>query len=294
MKNSKVLFQEILARLDPGEGPEENKAISYVLLEGLLGVSKVDIMTGKMIQYSQDTALTLQKSVDRIKQGEPVQYVVGKEIFFGRNFNVNPSVLIPRPETEELVRVVLTYIMEPQPKRIKSEPLRILDVGTGTGCIPITLFHEIGESEIFATDVSHAALSVAVDNARNLEAKITFMEHNVLKEKLPVRDLDVIVSNPPYVTERERSLMRSNVLEHEPPLALFVPDDDPLIFYVALVQQAIGTLKPGGLLAVEINVKFGAQVSALFIQHGFKDVQIVNDISSKPRIVRGLNAGLEI
>jgi release factor glutamine methyltransferase len=294
MKNSRTLFQEVVSDLHLGENPDEIKDVAFILLESLFGVSKTDIMSGEIVAFPHEAALGLQKAMDRLNKGEPVQYVVGDQYFYGRKFHVNPSVLIPRPETEELVRAVLAYNNFLLLTRNKRESIRIVDIGTGSGCIPVTLFLEIMDAEVYATDVSTAALSVAVDNAEYHGAKISFIEHNILKEKLPLSDLDVIVSNPPYVTEKEKSQMKPNVLHYEPHEALFVSDVEPLVFYKAISEGAKQTLKPGGLLAVEINEKFGNDVAGLFLQQGLKDVEIVKDISGKDRIVQGLNGHLPV
>jgi release factor glutamine methyltransferase len=294
MKNSKILFQETVAGVNLKETPEEIQSMIYLLFERLFGASITDITAGKIVAYPQETAHTLQKWLDRINHGEPVQYVVGEEHFYRRKFQVNPSVLIPRPETEELIRAVLSYNASLWGKKDIKTPLKILDIGTGSGCIPITLFLEIGEGEIYATDASTAALSVAVSNAERFQTKITLIEHDILNEKIPVSNLDVIVSNPPYVTEKEKSQMKSNVLDHEPHLALFVPDDDPLIFYKRIVSEARQCLNPGGLLAMEINEKFGKQVTEIFLKHGFEEVSMVDDLAGKPRVVKGLNSGIPV
>ncbi|MEX2231304.1 MAG: peptide chain release factor N(5)-glutamine methyltransferase [Cyclobacteriaceae bacterium] len=290
MKNSKVLFQEIVACVTLEERPEEIQSIIYILFEKLFGISITDVMAGKILVESQESARTLQRWVERINHGEPVQYVVGEEHFYGRKFQINPSVLIPRPETEELIRVVLTFSSSLQQKRSLNDPLKILDIGTGSGCIPITLFLELGAAEIYATDVSNAALSVAVSNAETFQAKITLIEHDILNEKIPVSNFDIIVSNPPYVTQTDKTLMKENVLAHEPHLALFVPEDDPLIFYKAIVREGNECLRNGGLLAVEINEKYGTEVTNLFLQQAFEEVFTVNDISGKPRVVRGVKS----
>lgn len=288
MKNSRIVFQEVVADIQLKESPEEIREMAFILLESIFGVSKTDIMAGKIVAFPEEAALALRKAVDRINKGEPVQYVVGEEYFFGREFHVNPSVLIPRPETEGLVRAVIAYNNSLLLARNRPDPLKILDVGTGSGCIPITLFLEIPETEIYGTDVSSAALSVAVGNAEKYGAKITFVEHNILNERIPLSNLDVIVSNPPYVTEKEKDQMKPNVLDYEPREALFVSDVDPLIFYKGISDQAKEVLKPGGLLAVEINEKFGKDVSEIFRRKGFNEVKIVKDLAGKERIVKGL------
>ncbi len=289
MKNSKALFQETMSGITLKESQEELQAIVYFLFENFFGVSKTDIMTGKPVPYPAETANRLRKAVERINKQEPVQYVVGEESFFGRKFQVNPSVLIPRGETEELIRIVLAYRSALLLENDYHPPFRILDIGTGSGCIPITLSLEIGDAEVYCTDISNAALSVASNNAELLNARVIFVEHNILREKIPFRHLDVIVSNPPYVTTKEGSAMQVNVTAFEPHLALFVPDNDPLIFYKEIARQAKEVLKPKGLLAVEINEKFGKEVSDLFLGEGFSDVRVVKDVAGKERVVCGVN-----
>ena len=291
MKSSKTLFQEVVDSIDLDESPEEIRSIAYFLLTSIFDITKTDILAGHMVPFTQAAALALQKSLKRINQGEPVQYVLGEEYFFGRKFHINPSVLIPRPETEGLIRVVLDYISNHPENKRRAGSFKILDIGTGSGCIPVTLFREIPRAKIYATDVSNAALSVAVDNAAVHKAEITFIEHNILTEKIPVSGLDVIVSNPPYVTETEKDKLNKNVFDHEPHQALFVPDDDPLLFYRQIVPGAREALNDNGLLAVEINEVYGNQVSALFVEGGFSAVEIVDDISGKPRIVQGRSGG---
>lgn len=290
MKNSTSLIQEVVTRLHLNDTPEEIRSIAELLFEHLFGLSRTDIMAGKSVAVGEDTVAELQKMVDRLNKGEPVQYVLGQAEFYGRKFHVNPSVLIPRPETEELVRAVVEYERELR-LGSRNEPLRVLDIGTGSGCIPVTLFHEAAPAEIYATDKSTAALAVAVGNADTYGAKITFIENDILKGKLPVSGLDVIVSNPPYVTEKEKREMKSNVVEFEPHEALFVSDVDPLIFYKAIARQSKEVLKSEGMLAVEINEKFGKEVAALLVENGFARVAIVKDVAGKDRLVTGTKVG---
>ena len=291
MKNSKALFQEIVSRINLKERPEEIHAIVYVLLEKIFDVSRTDVMAGRTVSYSLQVAGRLDKLIERINNQEPVQYVVGEQSFLGRNFRVNESVLIPRGETEGLIRVVLAYRHSLLPKNNLASPFRILDVGTGSGCIAVTLSLDIDGAEVYGTDVSSAALSVASENAAILNAPVNFLEHNILRETIPFRDLDVVVSNPPYVTIAEKASMLPNVTEFEPHLALFVPDDDPLVFYREIARQARQALKPEGILAVEINEKFGKEVSDLFLAEGFYSVKVAQDVAGKDRVVSGLNPG---
>lgn len=290
MKNSRLLFQEMVSRVKLQERPEEVQAIVYMLFEEVFGLSKTEVIMGKSVLYDAETANRIQHAIERINFQEPVQYVLGKASFYGRNYQVNSSVLIPRPETEELIRVVLgKKVFQTLAK--ESPPLRILDIGTGSGCIGITLFLEIGGAEVLATDISNAALSVAAGNASTLNARVTFLEHNILRERLPVQGIDVIVSNPPYITSMEKPGMQLAVTEFEPHVALFVPDDDPLLFYKEIVRQARQVLGQKGLLAVEINARYAKEVSDLFVREGFTEVQVVKDIDGKDRVVYGLNDG---
>lgn len=288
MKNSKVLFQETEHSIIIRESKEEIQSIVYLVLANLLNLTRTEIIAGKMITYSDTSMRKMKEMIQRINNHEPVQYVLGEEFFFGRRFQVNPSVLIPRPETEELVRVVLAYKNLIFQRDNVNAALKILDIGTGSGCIPITLFHEIYNAEIYATDVSKAALAIAAHNAKNLLAKINWIEHDILTEKIPVGNLDIIVSNPPYVTKKEMGELAQNIVDYEPHLALLVSDEDPLIFYNVIVQQSGEVLRNNGLLAVEINERFGNEVTQLFLQAGFQEVKTMKDMAGKERVVCGL------
>ncbi|MBT1697176.1 peptide chain release factor N(5)-glutamine methyltransferase [Fulvivirgaceae bacterium PWU4] len=280
MNNSKLLFYDFVKAITLPESREEIQGIAYLVFENLLGLSKAQILAEKTITVSPSHEAKLRDAVQRINQHEPVQYVLGEADFFGRKFQVSPAVLIPRPETEELVRLIIDRTTTDEPK--------ILDIGTGSGCIPITLALEIAGSIVYATDVSTAALAVAKDNAIKLNARVTFMEHDILKEELTLRALDVVVSNPPYIAPEEQRDMKSNVVDHEPHLALFTPVDDPLIFYRTIVNKAKAALRSGGLLCMEINERYGEAVLELLTAAGYKDVQIIKDLSGKDRIVKGL------
>lgn len=286
MKNSRVLFREIIARISLRENPEEIQTMAYLLLEHFLSLSRTDIMLGKVIDYAGPVSVQLQNAIERINLGEPIQYVIGYEYFFGRKFHVNQSVLIPRPETEELVRLVLSHART-LTAGDDVRPLKILDIGTGSGCIAITLSAELRNAEVFGTDVSNAALSVASGNADALNARVTFVEHDILREVLPVDNLDIVVSNPPYVTSAEKASMQPNVLDFEPHTALFVPSDDPLMFYEKIAQDVRKAVAGNGFVAVEVNENFADQVSALFRQNGFASVVVTKDISGKDRMVSG-------
>jgi release factor glutamine methyltransferase len=282
MKNSKTLFQELTSKILPQQSREESAAMAYIILEELFNLSRTDILSEHPIPLTSGSGQKISDIIQRLNAHEPLQYILGKAHFFGRTFKVNRSVLIPRPETELLVHVVQHFAG-------KREPLKtiILDIGTGSGCIAVTLSRELPHAGVYASDISTEALETARENALTHHASVHFMHHDILKQQLPFQMFDVVVSNPPYVTEKEQKNMERNVLDHEPHLALFVPDNDPLIFYNAILTKAAQALVRHGLLAVEINENFGNEVRALFEAHGFADVGIIKDVSSKDRVVKG-------
>ena len=224
----------------------------------------------------------MEKFIQQVNNHRPIQYILGECQFYGRTFAVSEDVLIPRPETEELVREVIHYCKQ------QRRPLRIIDIGTGSGCIPITLALESKDTEVYATDVGENALTIAKLNAQSLHASVQFNLHDILKEDLMVKKIDVVVSNPPYITHSEKDKMKKNVLQFEPHLALFVPDDDPLLFYKAIAAKSKKVLNDGGLIAVEINEQSGNNVATLFSDTGFTSVEVIKDIFGNERIVKGL------
>jgi release factor glutamine methyltransferase len=280
MKNSKVLFQDFINRITINESKDEIESIAYLVFEKIVGLTKTEIFSNTDIQISEADLSELIQANERINKNEPVQYVLGEAFFYGRRFQVTPAVLIPRPETEELVAHIIQNIKKKEP--------RILDIGTGSGCIPITIALEIKDAVVYATDVSEQALSVAKQNASFLEAKIDFAHHDILKSRIPFDSLDVIVSNPPYITQKESSKMSPNVTQHEPHLALFVPDSDPLVFYKAIAEKARQVLNNNGLLIVEINAQYGEEISRLFSENGYQNVSTLKDANGKDRIVSGI------
>lgn len=283
MTNSKVLFRELITAISIDEPKEEIESIVYLFMEKVLGLSKSDIITERLVELDPVRKEKISEFIRRTNRHEPIQYILGECDFFGRTFRVNDEVLIPRPETEELVKEAIRY------SKSKKEPLKILDIGTGSGCIPITLKLEIPNAEIFASDVSEKALSTARQNARLLKAGINFIHHNILEEEIPIDELDIIVSNPPYIAMHEKELMSKNVLDFEPHLALFVPDNDPLLFYKAIVNKSKRALTRGGLIAFEINERYGSDISTLLVENRFGSVEIIKDIFGKERIVKGIN-----
>ena len=251
----------------------------------MLGQSTVDYYLGKGMILSPNEKQKLESILVRLCNFEPLQYIQGFATFLGRRFFVNPSVLIPRPETEELVERMLAQL---------PPAARILDIGTGSGCIAVTLAKELPASQVTAWDVSEAALAVARANGEALQADVKFEQCDVLACSPAASPCyDAIVSNPPYVTETEKREMERNVLDWEPHTALFVPDDDPLRFYRKIAALGLGLLFSGGRLYFEINRAFGAETAAMLTALGYVDVKVDKDISGNDRFVtatRGLNA----
>jgi release factor glutamine methyltransferase len=281
MKNSKILFNDFIQKITIREDRDEIAAIGYLVFEHLFNLSRTDILMDKPVLLDENEASRLREIAKRISDHEPVQYILGTALFFGRHFSVNPSVLIPRPETEELVHEILRR------NEGQSNSLRVLDIGTGSGCIPITIQLEIPQSTVFAVDISEEALVTARSNAIVLHADVGFFKCDILNELTNLTQLDIVISNPPYIAEEEKLYMQPNVIAHEPHLALFVNNDDPLIFYRAIAKQSSAMLQPGGQLWFEINERFGSTVKGLMEKNGFHSVEILRDTAGKERFVSG-------
>jgi release factor glutamine methyltransferase len=267
--NSKEVFQEIKSKLTLDD-PEEVHAIALVLMEKYFDLTLTEILAEKEFEIKN-----LNEIIERLNRHEPLQYVLGEAEFLGRKITVNPSVLIPRPETELLVYEVL---------KTKLKAPRILDIGTGSGCIAITLSLEISNSKVYAIDISQNSLDTAKINSKKLGADVPFLLNDFLKDSLSLDPVDLIVSNPPYIRNSEKSSMSSNVLNYEPHQALFVSDQDPLIFYKAIVSKSKTLLNGSGKVFVEINENFGNEVKEIFESNGF-EVKIIKDLDGKDRIV---------
>jgi release factor glutamine methyltransferase len=285
-ENSKSIFRKLMREITLDETQDEKRSIVLLLLEKIFGITNTDVMAGKPVALTPEIDDSLARLIDRINHGEPVQYVVGEASFYGRKFAVNSSVLIPRPETEDLIRIVLEWSRSSYGASKRERP-NMLDIGTGSGCIAVTLSLELKHAGLFAIDVSADALAVAHRNAKTHGAQVTLIAYDILKGSVQISPLDVIVSNPPYVALAERANMQTNVREFEPSLALFVPDDDPLIFYRAIASQST-SLADDGLVAVEINERYGSAVADLFTASGLKEVDVIKDFAGKDRFVKGL------
>lgn len=275
------LFDHLLNALTLSVDHGEKRAMVLWLMEERIGLSVLDVQAGKPTAHDPSD---LAEDIKRLNTNEPLQYVLGYAWFYGRRFQVTPDVLIPRPETELIVQFITDQLG-------KSFSGSLLDIGTGSGCIAVTLALELPKATIFATDVSSKALAVAQRNADHLGASVTFLDHNILVD--PIADqLDVIVSNPPYILEREMATMGINVTGFEPHGALFVPDTDPLIFHRTIAQKAMTALKPGGLLAMEINEALGEATAAVLREAGYMEVVVHRDLDNKNRFVSALRPGL--
>ena len=258
----------------------EAKAIARTVLEVCFNLTMTDILCGKVTQLSANDQNKLKEILQRLLTGEPVQYVLGEADFGGKTFLVEPGVLIPRPETYELCEWVL-----------EERGINILDIGTGSGCIAITLALGIPEAKVTAWDISDKALKIAAENAKRANVNVSFEKVDVLNTPLLNREglgvsLDIIVSNPPYILNKERARMERNVLDYEPELALFVPDDDPLLFYRAIARYAIRALKPNGRLFFEINPLCVNDLKQMLNNEGFSHTEVRNDQFDKQRFIK--------
>lgn len=281
-----MTYSEIWHRIATSYEDGEARAIARILIEELFGLSYTDIVCGATDQLSADDTLRLDTAVRRIEQGEPLQHVLGYADFCGNHFGVNASVLIPRPETEWLVDEG-EKLMNGASNAAPSAPKRILDIGTGSGCIAISLKLRLGEAYVEAWDISEEALRTAESNAKALKAEVAFCKRDALRAEESVAPWDLIVSNPPYICDSERADMDDNVLLHEPHTALFVPDDDPLRFYRAIARYALRSLSNGGSLLFECNTRYAEATGKMMREMGFEDVTVNDDCFGLPRFVKG-------
>lgn len=348
-----MTYNQLWKRLTAIYNEREAQAIVRTVLDALFGMSLTDICLGKVTQLSADDTTRLEKIIQRLEKSEPVQYVIGAEWFAGRLFSVAPGVLIPRPETEDLVKWACDEAKEKEkednskkergkeekedskkgeaPKKeeqnlssplkeqkeglrkeeeaskkeeqLQSSPLKnnkevskkgeeaphpsILDIGTGSGCIAITVALALPQARVTAWDISPDALAIAAGNAHKLGASVRFEHQDALSAPDDEARWDVIVSNPPYICDSERADMSDNVLSYEPELALFVPDSDPLLFYRAIARYASKALKPGGRLLFETNTAYAHEVAQAMADEGFTAIEVRNDCFGKTRMVKG-------
>ncbi|WP_297007107.1 peptide chain release factor N(5)-glutamine methyltransferase [Prevotella sp.] len=278
-----MTYHDICQRLTPLYGPQEAKAMTRLLLEDLFSLSFADILCGATEHLSDADTLRLQQSVARLLDAEPLQYVTGTAFFCGHPFHVAPGVLIPRPETEWIVDTAVNLVTASAP--------RILDIGTGSGCIATSISLALADKHCYteAWDISEDAIRIAADNAERLGADVKFRRRDALRleeEKSEEIMLDIIVSNPPYICNREAADMHANVLRHEPHLALFVPDTDPLLFYRAIASYAMRSLRKGGWLLFECNTLYAHDTAQMALDMGFATSVVEDDCFGKPRFVK--------
>lgn len=258
--------------------PQELKSLVMMICCDLLGMDALDIYLGKDINLSESKWHELENILLRLHNNEPIQYIHGVASFLSRSFYVAPGVLIPRPETEELVELVI--------KENQGQPQRILDIGTGSGCIAISLSLSLLKADVRAWDVSEKALRIATKNNIKLQASVTFEKKDVLVDNIDCcQQFDIIVSNPPYVTESEKAEMEPNVLDWEPELALFVPNDDPLRFYRRIAVLGRKLLSAEGQLYFEINRAYAVETVRMLVDLGYHYPRVIKDISGNDRIV---------
>lgn len=265
------------------EAVYENEEINnffFLLLESYYNVSRLKLALEPELVI-ENTKL-IENALDLLKAEKPIQYILGETEFYGLTFSVNEHVLIPRPETEELVDWIITELEG------KGAAFKILDIGTGSGCIPVSLVNNLSSAKVSGLDVSKEALKVAKQNAERHNVDVTFLETDILKWKTTLQNskFDIIVSNPPYVREQEKELMKLNVLDNEPHLALFVEDNNPLLFYKTICEFAKQNLKEGGLLFFEINEYLGQEMMKLLDDFGFKNIELKQDIFKKDRMIK--------
>ena len=285
-----MTYRDLYTRLETLYETREAQAIVRTILEIRFEMSYTDIVCGKVNELSADKEKELEEIMRRLENGEPLQYILGEAEFAGRTFHVEPGVLIPRPETAELCRLIVDDI-----KAIHkdTEPIVITDVGTGSGCIAITLSLELLNSKVRAYDISNKALEIAKKNAELLGADVDFEIQDALRlEPKSVDDkfMHIIVSNPPYIAEKEKEEMCKNVLDYEPSLALFVSDEDPLIFYRSIAEYGVKNLKDGDRIYYEINPIYAQEMVELMESLGYRDIKIANDLYGKQRMLRAIHA----
>jgi release factor glutamine methyltransferase len=276
--NFKELEQEFIKELSSVYQKEESEALLIMVLEYLTGWSRMKVLTHSDLELTALQHSELRQITSALKEGGPIQYLLAEAWFYGLKFKVNSSVLIPRPETEELVHWILA-------DTLKTKQLRVLDVGTGSGCIAVSLKKMNPLFAVDAMDISADALVVAAENAASNEVGVNFIAHDIKSYESKVK-YDLIVSNPPYIKENERPAMHVNVLLHEPHLALFVTDEDPLIFYRTIAEFAVSNLNTEGQLYFEINEYLSVETSEMLYAKGFKRVELRHDMQGKPRMIR--------
>lgn len=276
----KNYFHEQLSGLYPSE---EIQSFFYILSEEYLNLSRVNIALNPETEVSANDYDKFQIALFKLNNHEPIQYIIGETEFYGLPFKVNKYTLIPRPETEELIDYIIS---NHKTTTQHSEPTSILDIGTGSGCIAVSLAKNLSNAKVSALDISEKAIQVATENAEINNVKVDFFQTDIIKVKALPENYDIIVSNPPYVRELEKEMMQENVLRHEPDSALYVTNSDPLLFYRSISRLAKIHLKPGGKLFFEINEYLADEMIQLLKDEGFKKIEVKKDIFGKDRMMK--------
>lgn len=286
-----MTYTQLWQRITPLYDPEEAKAIVRMALEVHFGMSATEIYCGKVNDLSAEDRASLEKIMQRLEKSEPVQYIIGTAEFGERTFHVRPGVLIPRPETAELCQWIEDGIQseglsKATQRKTGCTPRHVLDIGTGSGCIAITLALDIPSAQVTGWDISEDALQVASENAADHHAHVCFVKQDALAAPSDHDQWDIIVSNPPYICEREKQAMAQNVLAYEPGIALFVPDEDPLKYYRAISKYAKIALAKKGLLYFEINPLQAEPLQEMLQGDGFTDIILQEDLFGKKRFLK--------
>lgn len=260
----------------------EVSALTRIIATEMLGVAQMTYFLKDDVTLKAEQEAMLFNAIERLKKQEPIQYIQGYSDFCGLRFKVTPATLIPRPETSELVEWIAADH--------QGKVVNILDIGTGSGCIAIGIANKLPESKVTAWDISTAALAVAAENSRNNGTEVTFERVDILSYEPKSAQFDIIVSNPPYIKENEKSAMHSNVLDWEPHTALFVPDSDPLLFYRTIAKKGLTLLKPGGTLYFEINRAHGAETMKMLADYGYTDIELRKDFADNDRMIKATRA----
>ena len=281
LKEFKLFFNEALSAIYP---KTEIDSFFFILMEEKLKLQRIDTVLKPDYLITEKNLIDLKNIVKRLQKEEPIQYIIGTTEFYGLPFLVDKNTLIPRPETEELVSWVIEEVAKLQSNTVSK--LSILDIGTGTGCIPISLAKNLPKAKITAVDISSKALEIAKKNAQLNKVTINFIELDILTTKSLPQEFDVIVSNPPYVRELEKEEIKNNVLKNEPQLALFVADENPLIFYNKIAYLAKQQLSKNGMLFFEINQYLGKETVNMLAKKGFKNIQLKKDLFGNDRMIK--------
>lgn len=283
LKSYRNLFSDTLKATYP---KTEIDSFFFILIEEFLDLKRIDFTLNPDFLVSKEALEILNKSLKRLQLEEPIQYILGSSEFYGLPFLVNKHTLIPRPETEELVDWILSELQSNKVKRLQSDKISILDIGTGSGCIAISLAKHLPKAEITAVDVSENALKMANKNAELNKVHINFKQLNILEVAGLPKNFDIIVSNPPYVRSLEKSAMKNNVLQNEPETALFVSDENPLLFYDKIADLAKTHLTKNGLLFFEINQYLGTEMLSLLSKKEFNNIQLKKDLFGNDRMIK--------